>query len=365
VETGTSGTLGTLSQTGPMLWTSLVTGQPPDRHGISLDHEVRPDRGGIQRVSARSWQAPPLWRLLDAACIAGAVVGWPATAPAEFWPGCVVDDRFPVPVAAATEDWPLPPRCIAPRRLRDAMRTLRVHPDELAGETCRGLPPPAVAAAASIQAAALHIAQCEPWQFLAVHYDLLAADGSCTAHRFLDAMLGHLIAVAGGEADIVVASPQGVLIAAGPGFRPDTLVHGVTLYDVAPSVLARFGLRSDAMPGRVLDQMRHPSLHSVAVPASTVPAAAPGQAPAPRGDAIRLIKEVEHEQLLRQATGLLVAGDHAAAADLLERALVLRPADRRTSFMLGQCRFFLGDWQACLAHGQHLAEAAPDSPWGR
>ena len=244
------------------------------------------------------------------------------------------------------------------------MRTLRVHPDELSGVLIGVLPRGVIAAAASIQAAALCIAQCEPWRFLAVHYHLPTADDSDISLRFLDVMLGHLIAAAGKDANIVIASSQGVLIAAGPGFPPDTLVHGVTLYDLAPSILASFGLRSDAIPGRVIEQMRHSSLEAIAVPVSTVPAVVPDQAPAPPADAVRLIEQVEHERLLRHASGLLVAGDHAAAADVLEQALVLRPADPRTSFLLGQCRFFLGDWQACLVHGHRLVEAAPDSPWG-
>jgi tetratricopeptide (TPR) repeat protein len=346
-----------------MLWTSIATGVPPDAHGIGFTMEVRPDRGGVQPVSARSWQAPPVWEILAAAGIPTIVVGWPASWPAETWPGIAVDERFAQPTISMQQDWPLPPHCVTPPRLRAILRGLRVHPHELASEARGSLPAPALATDASIHAAATYLAEREPWQFLAVHYGLLVQDDTDDAYRFQDAMLGRFLVLAGPEADAIVVSPQGVLIAAGPGFATDTITHGIGMTDIVPTVLARFGMIADGAAGRVLEHTRHGMLRAVTLARpSRVLSADAGPAPAPEG--ARLIADVQRATVLNRASAALAAGDHATAASILECELARRPDDLDVCFLLGQCRFFLGDWQDCLTLGKRLAEGWRDRPWG-
>jgi tetratricopeptide (TPR) repeat protein len=364
VETGTSANLECPAFRVPMLWTSTATGVPPDAHGISFTVEVRPDRGGVQPVSAPSWQAPPVWEILATAGIPTIVVGWPASWPAETWPGIAVDERFAQPTISLRQDWPLPPHCVTPPRLRTILRGLRVHPLELDSSEARGsLPAPSLAADASIHAAATYLAEREPWQFLAVHYGLLVQDNSDDAYRFQDAMLGRLLGLAGPEADAIVVSPQGALIAAGPGFATDTIAHGTGMTDIMPTVLARFGLVAESAAGRVLEGTRHEKLRPVALARSPrAPSADNGPPPAPA--AARLIADVQRATVLNRASAALAAGDHTTAASILECELARCPDDLDVCFLLGQCRFFLGDWQGCLTLGRRLAEGWRDRPWG-
>ena len=362
VETGTSGVLHGPALPAAMFWGSIVTGRPPSSHGIVGELEVRPDRGGVQPVSARSWRATPVWRILATEGVATAVIGWPATAPAATWQGCVVDDRFARPAGSLTEDWPLPPDCIAPKRLRAVLRGLRVHPEELDDSATGSLPPALLAAAASVHAAATHIAEHEPWRFLTVYYGLLAQVGGDLAWRFQDAMLGRLLALAGPDTDAIVVSPGGVLVAAGPGFAADVIVHGAGVADIVPTVLARFGLSQAGGAGRTLEGTKCGDLRRVVAP--PMPTPSPGDAPPASPAAAPLIADVEYRALLHLGSAALAAGDHAAAAGSFEAVLALRPDDFDARFQLGQCRFFLGDWPGCLELGRALAEAVPASPWG-
>ncbi len=347
----------------PTLWTSIATGAPASAHGVWSALEVRPDGGGVQAIGARSWQAAPAWQVLAAHGVATAVIGWPACAPAEAWPGITIDERFAGPAPLLVEDWPLPPGCISPQRLRPVLRTLRVYPAELDDETRAALPAPVLAATATVHAAATHIAEREHWQLLAVHYDLIARCPCDGAYRFFDAMLGRLAALAGAGADVIVVSPQGALIAAGPSFAPDALAHGVGLMDILPTVLGCFGLALQHAAGKALASARFGPLRLVAVPASAPPAPLdPG--PPPSEAAAKLIAAVEHEVRVNRAAAALSAGDHAEAARLLTPAVAQRPNDRRAHFLLAQCWFFLGESRACLEAGRTLSAAEPESPWG-
>jgi hypothetical protein len=71
----------------PAVWTTVATGVPSSAHGI--------DGFLVDGVPARSTQrrAPALWNLLPRIGVATAVVGWPATWPAEPDSGLMVSDR--------------------------------------------------------------------------------------------------------------------------------------------------------------------------------------------------------------------------------------------------------------------------------
>jgi predicted AlkP superfamily pyrophosphatase or phosphodiesterase len=56
-------------------------------------------------------------------------------------------------------------------------------------------------------------------------------------------------------------APEGVFLAAGPGVVPGRLLEGVSLYDVAPTILAVLGLPiSEELDGRVLEEMFRPGV---------------------------------------------------------------------------------------------------------
>jgi tetratricopeptide (TPR) repeat protein len=97
-------------------------------------------------------------------------------------------------------------------------------------------------------------------------------------YRFSDMLLGRVIELAGPEANVVIVSPaafrvggerpvsrvaqrmpaawykpQGILCLSGPNVIEDELIHGATVLDIAPTILAMLGLKPGAdMPGQVL-----------------------------------------------------------------------------------------------------------------
>ena len=156
----------------------------------------------------------------------------------------------------------------------------------------------------STHAAATHLLEREPWDFAAVYHrstdwichDFMefhpprmpgVNDGEFElyrevvngAYRLHDALLGRLLALAGEDVTVLVVSdhgfhsdhlrptaipnvaagiaqwhrPSGVFVANGPGLRRDELLHGASLLDVTPTILALFGLPAGRdMDGRVL-----------------------------------------------------------------------------------------------------------------
>ncbi len=347
------------------IWATAVTGASPLRHGIHGAFTVRPDGAGIQPFGADDWQTPPLWQRLADAGWRVATVNAPGTTPATAWPGLVVDDRFATMPVPGQGDWPLPPGCVQPARLREVLRPHRLHPDELDEEVCAGLPPPALAEAISIQAAALHLLEHETPDVLVVVHTLPARTSATAAGRddalaFTDTLLGHLIAAAGPDADILVTNPTGFLVASGPFFRVDELRHDLCHADIAATVLARFGIRAEL--GRSLATTQEGPLRSTA----RLPRAPrlPPPPPPDTADARRAVEIVTVQQSRGIATALLGAGEYAAAADALQPALALRPHDPDLLLLLGQCRFFVGDWAACETVGLALDAAAPALPWG-
>lgn len=160
----------------------------------------------------------------------------------------------------------------------------------------------------TLQAATTWLMENEPWNFVAVYFDAIDHAG----HHFMryraprmseiperdfeiykdvidgvycfhDLMLGRIVDLAGPEATVIVLSDHGfqsgryrpnvaanakddsplswhrshgILCVAGPGIRRDELIYGAGLLDIAPTVLAMFGLpRGADMPGRVLAEV--------------------------------------------------------------------------------------------------------------
>ena len=173
-----------------------------------------------------------------------------------------------------------------------------------------------LAQCASVHNAATYLAEAEDWDFLAVYYDTIDHAGHGFAefdaprlphvseedfktyryvmesmYRYHDLMLGRWLELAGEETTVIVLSDHGfyhgearplaerghlsgerpagvatnplvwhrlhgVFAACGPGIKRDALVHGSTLLDVAPTVLALLGVPVPAdFEGEVLTQI--------------------------------------------------------------------------------------------------------------
>ena len=64
---------------GPAPWASMLTGRPPEAHGVWRREEAW--AGGVRPLTRASWQVPPLWDRLAAAGLARpAWSAWPMRA---------------------------------------------------------------------------------------------------------------------------------------------------------------------------------------------------------------------------------------------------------------------------------------------
>ncbi len=330
VEGGASGQIATLHPCySPMLWTSIATGKRPFHHGIHGFSEPTPDGTGIQPVTNLSRKAKALWNILNQNGLRSVAIGWWPSHPAEPINGVMVSDHYHRASGALDEGWPLPAHTVHPQELSGTMARLRVHPDQLTAAMVEPFVPRArevdqdrdrrlaacmrtLAECMSIQAAALWLAENEPWDFFAVYFD--AIDHFChgfmkyhpprqkwigerdfelyggvveEAYRFHDRMLGELWATAGDETTVVLLSDHGfhpdhlrpsaipdvpagpavehrdygVLAMAGPGVQAGEALHGASLLDIAPTVLTLYGLPAgEDMEGKVLTQaLRDPA----------------------------------------------------------------------------------------------------------
>ncbi|MBN1424937.1 alkaline phosphatase family protein [Candidatus Fermentibacteria bacterium] len=110
VRTGTAGELATYVPTAsPALWTTIATGQSPDKHGISFRVLKLDERGEHEMLSALSSNerlVPALWNVCTDHGVRSAFVGWWATWPAETIDGYMVTDRVH---DAAVEHTAFPP----------------------------------------------------------------------------------------------------------------------------------------------------------------------------------------------------------------------------------------------------------------
>ena len=271
----------------PAAWGCLVTGQPPEAHGLWRSTEAF--GGGVRPATRAAWAWPPLWAALTAAGVATASVDWPGSRPGAAWSGVHLDEDFAQPSGRHPAEWALPLRC-APADPREALRDIRVHPTEITGEMLKpfapalasidqsrdtGLPRLALAMsrAATVQAGAEWILRRGSAEAVFVRQPWLgqvrgAFEGARApfdgvvdaAWRFADGLIGYLAALAGPGALVVMASPgwasrPGFLLAAGPGVAADPEPQTWDMLDLAPTLLARFGLVDDRLPGRRIESI--------------------------------------------------------------------------------------------------------------
>lgn len=291
----------------PALWTSLAcsrrpedTGildfyvqqvlgaEPPVRafpepfglnHGLLLRDVLGPSAVRILPVNATMVRTRPFWSILAAEGVRVGVVNWLVTWPARadgaaflvsdrawsgngeaLWDPPETGASIPVePAAQVTEDALV---------LETAMRLCAAHEPQVLAVYFRGVD------------AAEHLAwdQWEPRRFRGGARREPHRGPVREAYLRFDRALGELRAAMGADATVVVASdhghhawftwlgrgtpgghtdsPDGVLVAAGPGVRPGSAAVRPSLYDVAPTVLRLVGVPAAAdMEGRVLHEI--------------------------------------------------------------------------------------------------------------
>ncbi|MEZ5363060.1 MAG: alkaline phosphatase family protein [Bryobacterales bacterium] len=315
VNNGVMANLATLRpQFSPMLWTSIATGKRPFKHGVLGFTEPTPDGRGVQPVTNLSRKTKAVWNILQQNGFQSNVVGWWPSHPAEPISGVMVSDHFqkgaPEPDKDKPKEWPMRPGTVHPPELAPELAELRIHPLELGPEEILPFVPNAAKAdpkkdrrllsvakitaeCSSIHAAATHLMESRPWDFMAVYFD--AIDHYCHgfmkyhppqqkwikdedfeiysevvqgAYRYHDMMLGMLLHLAGPDTTVIVMSDHGfhpdhlrprnipaepagpaiehrdwgIFVASGPGIRRDELIHGPNLLDICPTILTLFGL---------------------------------------------------------------------------------------------------------------------------
>lgn len=92
---GSWGELGSITPLlSPLIWTTMATGETPDRHGILDFVEVDPGSGAKVPITGRQRRVPALWNTASAAGLSVIVSGWWASWPAEPVNGVLVSDRL-------------------------------------------------------------------------------------------------------------------------------------------------------------------------------------------------------------------------------------------------------------------------------
>jgi tetratricopeptide (TPR) repeat protein len=268
----------------------------------------------------------------------------------------------------------------------------------------------------SVHSAATHLMESDPdWDFMAVYYRSIdeishafmpyhppkiegipqedfemyreVVNGS---YRLHDLLLQRLVQLAGPDAAIVLVSdhgfhsdhlrpkftprvpagitvwhrPQGVMVASGPGFKPDSLVHGARLLDVAPTILHYFGLPVGRdMEGRVLGEAFAESTPVAFIPTWEQPdIAKPARCRMEDADRKALLDQfvalgyiddvsvdpgeatadTERENQWNMALACIHGARHEMALPLLEACFHARPERTDYAQVLANCQLQLG-----------------------
>ena len=200
IQNGVMGNLASLRpELSPMLWTSIATGKRPYKHGVLGFTEPDPGGRGIRPVSNISRTTKTIWNILNQNNYRSMVVGWWPSHPAEPINGVMVSNHYQRAIAPHGEKWPMAPGTVHPPFLGKAIRSLRVHPQDLHPGLIQLFIPDlaeidqkknhsieaiakAIAEATTIKDTTLAIMQNEPWDFTAVYFDSI--DHFC--HGFMN-----------------------------------------------------------------------------------------------------------------------------------------------------------------------------------
>ncbi|MEM9544906.1 MAG: alkaline phosphatase family protein [Bacteroidota bacterium] len=251
IDNGCMGRLATINPPlSPMLWTSIITGKRPYKHGIHGFTEPNSDQNGIRPILSTSRTCKTLWNILTQNKKKTHAVGWWPSHPAEPINGIMVSNLYKS-FELKGDDSPLLKGTVHPSSKTELFAKLRVLPQELTGnhlhpfvknlEEIDQKNDPRLkniatnlAECSTIHSAATYIMENEEWEFMAVYYDAL--DHFChgfmkynppyrkhilksdyelynqvvsSACRFHDMMLGSMLDMVDDETTVMLVSDHG------------------------------------------------------------------------------------------------------------------------------------------------------------
>ncbi|MEJ6735651.1 MAG: alkaline phosphatase family protein, partial [Flavobacteriales bacterium] len=199
IENGVYGNMSTMSPPySPMLWTTVVTGKTPDKHGILGFIEVTPDAKSVRPVTTTSRNTRALWNIFHNKGMRSNLVGWWPSFPAEPINGTIVSDRFQKTNRDPTKQTPMSEFAIHPWYQKDDFKDLRMFAFEITKAHLYPFVPRAhdvdqdkhkglsaiakiISENASVHNAATKLLRTSDWDFMAVYYDMI--DHFC--HSFM------------------------------------------------------------------------------------------------------------------------------------------------------------------------------------
>jgi tetratricopeptide (TPR) repeat protein len=134
--TGLRGDLRTLRPIiSPLVWTTIATGQTPDRHGVTDFYAAEDGETVLRPVSRRAILVPPLWNIISDRGLSVLVTAWWASWPADqTLNGRVVTDQvqfaFPA-IGESPETAPPPTDLLHPADLVNRLESCRLYSGDL------------------------------------------------------------------------------------------------------------------------------------------------------------------------------------------------------------------------------------------
>jgi len=252
VENGVSGNLATLEPVfSPMLWTSIASGKRADKHGVLGFTEPDYTNGGVKPVSTFSRKTAAIWNILSHENFKCNVVGWWPSHPAEPLNGCMVSNIYQRAIKPYGKSWPMASGTVFPKKIRNVMKELRVHPGDLTESHLLPFVPDAakidqekdkrlftmakiLSEAASIHNAGTWLMENTEWDFMAIYLDNIDHFSHAfmkyhppkmaeikeddyqlyrhvveAAYRYHDMMLGRILNLTDSETSIILVSDHG------------------------------------------------------------------------------------------------------------------------------------------------------------
>ncbi len=388
-----------------------------------------------RRCHAVGWYASHPAEVINGICVSQQFSIAPASATPDNWPP-QPNSVQPFSLAESLAELRLHPREITGATLAQFIPKA-AHLDQRDPEVRRLLASfvRRLAECVSLHAVTTAVMEETPWDFCTVYYETI----DCLGHDFMplqaprmpqvrpdlfeafqnvmagiyelhDQMLGRLIELAGADTHVMIVSDHGFLsgtrrptdkvdpaqwhrnygifVLAGPGIKKDDIIHGATLLDIAPTVLALFGLPIGRdMEGKVLVNAfaKNPELERIASwedvsdPAFSRPASETEDDPeaaaaalqqlvelgyleAPGEDIQRDIARAQAEQKFNLACTCIDGKQPARGLVLVDELRKEFPEEVRYAVLAGQAASWAGDAEALRGALDALEALQPDHP---
>lgn len=262
IENGVYGNMSTMNPPySPMLWTSVITGKTPDKHGILGFIEVNDNATSVRPVTTHSRTTRTLWNIFHNQGLKSNIVGWWPSFPVEPINGTIISDRFPKTHRDPKKQTPMSEFSIHPWENKDEFKNLRMFPFEITEahlypfvprahdveqENHKGLSAIAkiVSENTSIHNAATKLLRTSEWDFMAVYYDLI--DHFC--HIFMKYHPPKLPSVDQTNFDIFKEAVTGAYI-----FQDMMLERKMQLIDDDTTVIVMSDHGFESGPNRILN----------------------------------------------------------------------------------------------------------------